>query len=404
MKKIKILYVTYDGLTDPLGQSQIIPYLSKLASNDIFIDIISFEKKNVFYKLNNEISNKISQSNVQWKPLFYTKKPPIFSTVFDIYQGYISTKVLFKKNNYDILHCRGYISAIMGLKLKKKYNPKLIFDMRGWWPDEKKESGLWSGKIYNLSYQYFKKKEIQLFQKSDKIISLTYSGKKEIIKNNWTIPSKIGVIPTCVDFENFPKFNEKTRLRVRKELSINNNSNVLVHSGSLGGNYDLKEFSLIFKSFLKFNNNNLILIVTKTPKGFILNKLKCFKLDVSRVIIVESDFSQVYQYLQASDVGLILYKRAFSTIGRSPTKLGEYWASGIPAISLKNIGDLDFIYEKYPFGIELLEDLNDNCFENISESLFSKRNINNLRNAAKEFYHIEKGISFYANIYNELIS
>lgn len=400
----KILYITYDGLTDPLGQSQIIPYLSKLASNDIFIDIISFEKKNVFYKLNNEISNKISQSNVQWKPLFYTKKPPIFSTVFDIYRGYVSTKILFKKQNYDIIHCRGYISAIMGLKLKKKYNPKLIFDMRGWWPDEKKESGLWSGKIYNLSYQYFKKKEIQLFQKSDKIISLTNSGKKEIIKNNWTIPSKIGVIPTCVDFENFPEFNEKTRLRVRKEFSINNNSKVLVHSGSLGGNYDLKEFSLIFNKFLKFDNNNLILIVTKTPKGFILNKLKGFKLDVSRVIIVESDFSQVYQYLQASDVGLILYKRAFSTIGRSPTKLGEYWASGIPAISLENIGDLDFIYEKYPFGLELLEDLNDNCFENILESLFSKRNINNLRNAAKEYYHIEKGISFYANIYKELIS
>jgi len=277
----KILYISYDGLTDPLGQSQIIPYLSKLALNDTYIDIISFEKKTVFYKLNNEISNKISQSNIQWRPLFYTKKPPIFSTVFDIYRGYISTKVLFKRNNYDILHCRGYISAIMGLKLKKKYNPKLIFDMRGWWPDEKKESGLWSGKIYNLSYQYFKKKEIQLFQKSDKIISLTYRGKKEIIKNNWTIPSKIGVIPTCVDFENFPEFNEKTRLRVRKELSINNKSNVLVHSGSLGGNYDLKEFSLIFKLFLKFNKNNLILIVTKTPKEFILKKLKGFKLDVS---------------------------------------------------------------------------------------------------------------------------
>ena len=207
-----------------------------------------------------------------------------------------------------------------------------------------------------------------------------------------------------MDFENFPRFNEKIRLRVRKELSINNNSKVLVYSGSLGGNYDLKEFSIIFKSFLKFNNNNLILIVTKTTEGFILNKLKGYKLDVSRVIIVESEFSQVYQYLQASDVGLILYKRAFSTIGRSPTKLGEYWASGIPAISLKNIGDIDFIYEKYPFGIELLEDLNDNCFENTLESLFSTRNINNLRNAAKEYYHIEKGISFYANIYKELIS
>ena len=40
----KILYLTYDGLTDPLGQSQILPYLIKL-SLDNEIHIISAEKK-----------------------------------------------------------------------------------------------------------------------------------------------------------------------------------------------------------------------------------------------------------------------------------------------------------------------------------------------------------------------
>ena len=33
----------------------------------------------------------------------------------------------------------------------------------------------------------------------------------------------------------------------------------------------------------------------------------------------------INKYLQASDVELILYLRTFSTLGRSPTKLGEYW-------------------------------------------------------------------------------
>ena len=179
MKKIKILYITYDGLTDPLGQSQIIPYLSKLASNDIFIDIISFEKKNVFYKLNNEISNKISQTNIQWKPLFYTKKPPIFSTVFDIHRGYISTKVLFKKNNHDIVHCRGYISAIMGIKLKKKYNPKLIFDMRGWWPDEKKKVVFGVVKFTIYYTNILKKKKFNYFKNLIKLFLLLIEEKKK---------------------------------------------------------------------------------------------------------------------------------------------------------------------------------------------------------------------------------
>ena len=39
---MKILYLTYDGLSDPLGQSQILPYIFKLNKEHDF-DIISFE-------------------------------------------------------------------------------------------------------------------------------------------------------------------------------------------------------------------------------------------------------------------------------------------------------------------------------------------------------------------------
>ena len=40
---IRTLYLSYDGLTDPLGQSQVLPYLLKL-SEDKEIHIISCEK------------------------------------------------------------------------------------------------------------------------------------------------------------------------------------------------------------------------------------------------------------------------------------------------------------------------------------------------------------------------
>ena len=402
MKKIKVLYISYDGLSDPLGQSQILPYLTKLAHGNVFVDIISYEKKKIFEKNLGLIHKKIKHTNINWKYLFYTKYPPVLSSIIDIYKGINAIKKLNKLKTYHIVHCRGYVPGLLGLKTKKKYNVKLIFDMRGWWPDEKKESGHWDNKMFKVIYNYFKKKEIQLFSNSDKIISLTYSGKKEITKNNWSTPDKIGVIPTCVDFDNFPLFKEEIRDETRKKLNIHLNAKVLVYSGSLGGNYDIVEFSLIFKAFINLSPANRILIVSKTPKEFILNKLTATKFDSSRVIIVESEFSNVYKYLQASDVGLILYKKAFSTLGRSPTKLGEYWASGIPSISLKGIGDLDFIHKKYPFGLELLEDFNNINLKKPLKKIFSKANIENLRNAAKEYYHIDKGINFYSNIYKEL--
>ena len=402
MKKIKVLYITYDGLTDPLGQSQILPYLTKIANKNIYIDILSFEKKLIFSAVSKKIKEKISSCNIKWIPLFYTKNPPVFSTLFDLIKGHSITKKQINNKSYDIIHCRGYIPAILGLRMKKKHNTKLIFDMRGWWADEKKESGHWNNKIFKVIYNYFKKKEVQLFLNSDKIISLTTAGKIEITKNNWSTPEKIGVIPTCVDFENFPLFKEEIRDHTRKNLNIDLNAKVLVYSGSMGGNYDIKEFSLVFIAFINLSPANRVLIVSKTPKEFILNKLTATKLDTSRVIIVESEFSNVYKYLQSSDVGLILYKNTFSTLGRSPTKLGEYWASGIPSLSLKGIGDLDLINKKYPFGLELVEDFNDIDLQKLLQNIFSKANIENLRNAAKEYYHIDKGISFYTNIYKEL--
>ena len=38
------LFISYDGLSDPLGQSQILPYILSLSKNSKKIHIISFEK------------------------------------------------------------------------------------------------------------------------------------------------------------------------------------------------------------------------------------------------------------------------------------------------------------------------------------------------------------------------
>ena len=39
-----VLYISYDGMTDPLGQSQVLPYISGLNKHGITFHLISFEK------------------------------------------------------------------------------------------------------------------------------------------------------------------------------------------------------------------------------------------------------------------------------------------------------------------------------------------------------------------------
>ena len=47
---IRKIFISYDGLTDPLGQSQILPYMIGLSSKGYEITILRCEKKDVFDK------------------------------------------------------------------------------------------------------------------------------------------------------------------------------------------------------------------------------------------------------------------------------------------------------------------------------------------------------------------
>ena len=61
-----ILFISIDGLSDPLGQSQIIPYLKCIANSERNIKVIIFEKNENIKK--NKKSIKISLlQNINWK-------------------------------------------------------------------------------------------------------------------------------------------------------------------------------------------------------------------------------------------------------------------------------------------------------------------------------------------------
>ena len=160
-KKQNIFYISYDGITDPLGQSQILPYILGVSKNKIYkITIISFEKANNYLLNKDLIIKKISSNNINWIPLKYTKYPPILSTIWDIYK----LNRTIKKLNYlgvDLIHSRSYITSIVALALKKNNNVPFIFDMRGFYADERVDGKIWNlnNFIHKKIYKYFKNKE-----------------------------------------------------------------------------------------------------------------------------------------------------------------------------------------------------------------------------------------------------
>jgi glycosyltransferase involved in cell wall biosynthesis len=209
----KVLYISYDGMTDPLGQSQVIPYLEGLTKLGFEFHLLSCEKPERFESGYHQMAEKLKEAKIFWHPVPYTSSPPVLSTLKDIRRLNKEAEKLNREHKFQAVHCRSYIAAFVGLRLKKKHKIPFIFDMRGFWADERIDGKIWNLKnpFYYVIYKYFKKKEKEFLNHSDHIVTLTENGKSEIIRSfGLTKNVEISVIPCCVDNMHFSRENIST--------------------------------------------------------------------------------------------------------------------------------------------------------------------------------------------------
>ena len=157
---MKVLYITYDGLLDPLGSSQILPYLYGINDSSKSIFIISFEKTDKLKILQKKLDSELLAKNISWKPLLFSKRLGLLGKIWDLYKIYITAiQIVFIKKIY-IVHARGHIAAQVASFLKTIFKVKFIFDFRGLWVDERVDKGGWdlNKKLHKLQYKYFKNK------------------------------------------------------------------------------------------------------------------------------------------------------------------------------------------------------------------------------------------------------
>lgn len=393
-----ILYISYDGLTDPLGQSQILPYIIGLTKNGYKFTIISVEKAEN-YKSEKHIIEKICvDNNIDWKPIFYTKKPPILSTIKDIKKIQKLAEKLHKQKKFKAVHCRSYISALIGLKMQKKYGTKFIFDMRGFWADERVDGHIWdlNKRHYRLVYNYFKKKEKQFCENADAIVSLTHIGKK-IMQEDWKVTKPIYVIPCAVDTDLFKPIIGNSK------FTIQNSQLVLGYLGSIGTWYMLDEMLDFFKVLLKKYPKAKFKFISKENPATILNKAIARDINIEHFEIAPAIRENVPSELSKIDIGIFFIRPTFSKQSSSPVKQGEFMSMGIPVITNTGVGDTDEIIEKYKSGI-LVSEFNDAEYELAVTILNSviKSNKINIYKGADEYFSLNNGNSSYFNLYNNL--
>src|SRR6185295_4449760 len=368
----RVLYITYDGLTDPLGRSQVLPYLAGLSERGHQITILSCEKPERMDKDGERMRKLCADARLAWHPLRYHKRPPILSSALDAAALERAAIRLHRRHGFDIVHCRSYIPARAGLTVKTRFGVKFLFDMRGFWPDEKVEGNNWNlaNPLYRTVYRYFKRLESRLLRGADHIVSLTEAGKKQLLTRPELADdaAPITVIPCCVDFSHFPLADAEARTKARAGLGLTDGQSVLAYLGSLGSWYMLDEMLDFFKVYAPRHEDARFLFVTPDEPEQIQRAAAARDIEPDRLAIVRATRDEVPKLLAAADLGIFFIRSVFSTAASSPTKMGEMLAVGLSIVTNAGVGDVQVMVEDMSCGVAV-EEFTDESYKSALDQL-----------------------------------
>lgn len=391
-----VLYVSYDGMLEPLGQSQVIAYLKGLTDTAAF-HLISFEKAADWNDRakRDAMAADLRAVGIAWHPLRYHKSPSVPATLFDLACGTMLALYLTLRHRVRIVHARSYIPALIGRIVKALTGAKLLFDMRGLWADERVDGGLWpaNGRVYRT----VKRLEKGLLLAADHIVTLTNASSGVIAAFPYLAgrPLKLSVIPTCADLDLF-----------RPQRSAPPEVFTLGYLGSVGTWYMFDEVLEVFR-LIRANQPARLLVINRHERDYILGRAAAFGIDPAEVEITAVGHREVPAQIARMSVGAAIIKPVYSKIASAPTKLAEYLGCGVPCLGNTGVGDMEAILEGEQVGVALTDfsprdraRAADRLLAVAADPAISAR----CRTVAERLFSLEHGVADYRTIYRALLA
>ncbi|MBI4436598.1 MAG: glycosyltransferase family 4 protein [Candidatus Omnitrophica bacterium] len=393
----RCLYLTYDGLLDPLGQSQILPYLERFATKGIPFTVVSFEKVERTKETEKAqvLHQRLAQQGIEWIPLRYHKWPPVLSTLFDLFQGLCVCTRVCRRRPPQLVHARSFVAGLLALWVKHLKRIPFLFDVRGFWPEERVEGGLWRPR--GFLYRCAKWWERRFLRAADGMVVLSHVAKglleQRLEKDNPFAP--IEVIPTCTDLHRF----------IPDPVNKNGLTRI-VYVGSIGTWYLVREMVEFFQALQERLPEVRWTLLTPRDEPLLTNALR--KVDRTSYEIRMLKHEEIPRVLQTAQASLCFIKPVGSKKASCPTKVGESLACGVPVVITRGIGDCDEIVQRERVGV-VVTDLSLRGYREAIERLIALRVegaalAQRCRRVAQDHFDLDRGVEKYLALYERLMN
>ena len=338
---MRALYISHIGMSEPLGQSQVLPYLRGVAATGVEIRILSFEKAGTSPDVIAAQQERMNADGLRWSPLVRNAGHGLGVKVLESSVALLRGLRVALAQRPDVVHARSYLpAAVADVIATTSPGSKLLFDCRGMLGDEYIDNGQWTRD--RLEYRLLKRFERRVFKRADGLVVLTralrgWLGDERMLGGR----TKVEVIPCCVDMKRFAP-SVTARDAARRELGIGGRV-ALVYSGSLGSWYleeEMARYASHLRREVRATGRELAVVVLSPsdPAAF-ETKLAAQGFGEGDVIVRKVEPTRMASLLTAGDVGLSFIQSCFSKKGSSPTKVAEYLASGLVVALNGDIGD-----------------------------------------------------------------
>ena len=392
-----ILYLTRTGLLEPLGQSQVFPYLKGLSKNYKII-LITHEKKSDWSdtKRRDRLYTECRQCGIKWLPRRFHSKPkflaPLVNLVYLVW--YVAREV--RREKVRLIHARSYIPTFVALVVGWFWKVPFIFDMRALWAEElitsgRLQRGSWLHKVILAS-------ERLCLANAECVISLTNAavGYLHSIYPSELAGKSLVVIPTCADLTRFIPPKSPPSKRVVGCLGT-----------LLSGWFRLDWLAVFFAVAATRDPDLYFEITTRDDPRQVRSAIGGSSVLQSRLSVSASLQEFMPDVLQGQIASVMFYAGGeLSELGRSPTRLAEILGSGLPVVTNEGVGDVAQIIREYRVGILVsgsTEDEMNQAWDELDRLLKDPELQSRCRFAAEKCFALETGIDAYSKIYSKIL-
>ena len=353
-RRPRVLFVSYNALIEPLGPTQILPYVCRLADTHDMV-VLSFEKRvrseDDDARATRDTERLLAARGVRWIRLRYHKRPSLPATLFDIGRGVLRILGEHRRQRFDLLHARGYVPAAIAWVVRKYAGIPFLFDIRGLHAEEYVDAGHWD--VRGLEFRLTKRVERAILRDADGIVTLTHAIRPTLegfdgLRQRTPSPPW-SVIPTCVDLDHFAA-DASARARVRRELGVGDRP-VLVYAGSIGTWYQLDEMLDFYQAAReRWPGLFFLALVNRSPET-VAGALAARGIAAGDYAATWARHAEMPAYLSAADAGLAFVRPCLSKRSSSPTKYAEYLACGLPIVVNAGVGDVEDLLARTGAGV-----------------------------------------------------